>query len=264
MYVENGYNLHMHVLIDCHCHLDFPTFDADRQGILEQARHQGVHDIVIPGVKRADWARIRDICRQDKHLYACYGLHPYLAAEHADDDIRLLQDWLDNKPCVAIGECGLDYRKDQADRQLQWKFFNAQLALAHALEKPVVIHAVRATGDVIDSIKNYPGLRGMVHSYSGSYEQALQLIDLGFYISFGGAITYDNAKKLRAAAGKIPLASILLETDAPDQPDASHKGKRNEPAYLVNVLNCLGELRDESIEEIAVQTTRNARKLFQI
>jgi TatD DNase family protein len=104
----------------------------------------------------------------------------------------------------------------------------------------------------------------MVHSYSGSYEQAMQLIQLGIYISFGGAITYHNAKKLRAIAGKIPLDSILLETDAPDQADADHFSQRNEPAYLVNVLKCLTELRDEPIEEIAAQTTRNARELFGI
>ena len=130
--------------------------------------------------------------------------------------------------------------------------------------KPVVIHSVRATEDVINLIKNYSGLKGMIHSYSGSYEQALQLIDLGFHISFGGALTYDNARKLRATASDIPLGSILLETDAPDQPDAEHFNQRNEPAYLVNVLQCLSELRDEPIEEIAAQTTANAKALFQI
>jgi len=104
----------------------------------------------------------------------------------------------------------------------------------------------------------------MIHSYSGSYEQAKQLINLGFYLSFGGAISYDNAKKLRATAGKVPLDSILLETDAPDQPDADHFNQRNEPAYLINVLKCLSELRDEPIEAIAAQTTRNAQKLFNI
>jgi TatD DNase family protein len=104
----------------------------------------------------------------------------------------------------------------------------------------------------------------MIHSYSGSYEQAMQLIDMGFYISLGGAITYDAARKLRETAGRIPLESILLETDAPDQPDADHAGQRNEPAYLINVLKCLSELRDEPAEEIARQTTRNARILFGI
>ena len=144
------------------------------------------------------------------------------------------------------------------------KFFKAQLEIAHTTGTPVVVHSVQATEDVINLLKNYPGIRGMVHSYSGSYEQAKQLINLGFYISLGGAITYDNARKLRATASDIPLASILLETDAPDQPDADHFNQRNEPAYLVNVLECLAELRDEPIEDIAAQTTRNAQALFQI
>lgn len=251
-------------LIDSHCHLDFDAFDSDRNAVLDRAQNQGIKHIVIPGVKRSNWKCIREICSSNAQVHACYGLHPYLAAEHTDEDILQLSRWLESKECKAVGECGLDYRKDQADRQLQQKFFTAQLDLAQVTDKPVVIHSVRATEDVIHAIKTYPGLRGMVHSYSGSYEQAQQLIDLGFYISFGGAITYDNAKKIRTSATNIPLTSILLETDAPDQPDADHFNQRNEPAYLVNVLKCLSTLRAEPIEEIAAQTTKNAQDLFGI
>jgi TatD DNase family protein len=127
-----------------------------------------------------------------------------------------------------------------------------------------VIHSVRATADVIVSIRNHPGLSGMIHSYSGSYEQAMQLVGMGFFISLGGAITYDHARKIRAAASNVPLDAILLETDAPDQADSAHAGQRNEPAYLVNVLKCLSELREESAEKIAEQTTANAYRLFGI
>jgi len=254
----------MHDIIDSHCHLDFDSFDSDRNAVIERARSNGIKHIVIPGVKRSNWNRIRSISDSNTRLHACYGLHPYLAGEHTDDDITQLRHWLDTNDCVAIGECGLDYRKDQADKSVQLKFFNAQIDLAHMTGKPVVIHSVRATEDVINTIRIHPGIRGMIHSYSGSYEQAMQLIYLGFYISFGGAITYDNAKKLRSTASRIPLESILLETDAPDQPDADHFSQRNEPAYLVNVLKCLSELRDEPIEEIAAQTTGNAQELFGI
>jgi len=254
----------MNDIIDSHCHLDFDDFSSDRNAVIERARSKGVKQIVIPGVKRDSWHFIREICDNDAQIHACYGLHPYLAGEHTDDDITQLRHWLDNNACVAVGECGLDYRKDMADKNLQLKFFNAQLDTAHAIDKPVVIPSVGATEDVIRWIKHYPDLRGMIHSYSGSYEQAKQLIDLGFYISFGGAITYDNARKLRATASDIPIGSILLETDAPDQPDADHFNQRNEPAYLVNVLKCLTELRDEPIEEIAAQTTKNAQDLFGI
>jgi TatD DNase family protein len=254
----------MYDIIDSHCHLDFDDFNSDREAVIERARSKGIKQIVIPGVKRNNWHFIREISDNNPQLHACYGLHPYLAGAHTDDDIAQLRHWIDNNDCVAVGECGLDYRKDFADKNLQFKFLNAQLDIAHAINKPVVLHSVRATEDVIRTIKNYPGLRGMVHSYSGSHEQAKQLIDLGFYLGFGGAISYDNAKKLRATASKIPLDSMLLETDAPDQPDADHFNQRNEPAYLVNVLKCLSELRDESTEEIAQQTTRNAKELFGI
>ena len=254
----------MPALIDSHCHLDFDAFRPDRSAVIERARGVGVSHIVIPGVNHGNWNDIRSLCDTDTRIHPCYGLHPYWAAEHSDDDVEQLTDWLDSNDCVAVGECGLDYRKNQADKRLQQQFFHAQLDIAHRRDKPVVIHSVRATEEVISSIKNYPGLRGMVHSYSGSHEQAMQLIGLGFCISFGGAITYDNAKKLRATAASLPLDSILLETDAPDQPDKAHHGQRNEPAYLVNVLECLAELRDEPIGEIAERTTANARALFGI
>ena len=254
----------MHELIDSHCHLDFEVFNHDRSSVIARARAIGIKHIVVPGVSRHNWNSIREICARDPLLHPCYGLHPYLTAEHSDGDLAALRAWLDSNTCVAIGECGLDYRKNQADKQLQLKFFLAQLELAHTAARPVVIHAVHATEHVIRALKNYPGLHGMVHSYSGSYEQARQLVDLGFYISLGGAITYDRAAKLRSTASKLPLDFILLETDAPDQPDSSHSGQRNEPAYLVKVLECLGRLRDESVEQIAEQTTLNAKALFQI
>ena len=254
----------MYELIDCHCHLDFDAFDQDREQVIERAKAKGISHIIIPGVKRENWARVSELCNTSTQFHACYGLHPYLASEHSDNDILQLRDWLDQHDCVAIGECGLDYRKHQAEKSVQLKYFNAQLDVANACSKPIVIHSVRATTDVISAIKNYPGLRGMVHSFSGSYEQAVVLIDLGFYISLGGAITYDHARKIRATAGKIPLDYILLETDAPDQPDAAHARQRNEPAYLVNVLKSLSELRDEPPDEIAEQTTANAHRLFDI
>ena len=251
-------------LIDSHCHLDFDAFESDRAQVVARAQGLGIHQIVIPGVEAENWPRIETICHYHPQLHPCYGLHPYLAEQHSDDDIRKLRDWLAAHECVAVGECGLDYREQQADRQVQMKYFAAQLEIAQAANKPVVIHSVRATSDVIDAIKAYPGLRGMIHSFSGSFEQAIELIKLGFYISLGGAVTYQNAKKIRATAAKLPLSCLLLETDAPDQPDAAHQDQRNEPAYLVNVLACLSELRNESAELIAEHTTANARELFGI
>jgi len=254
----------MYTLVDSHCHLDFDVFDEDRNEVITRAKTNGISDIIIPGVSRNNWSKIQLICRNNKHIHPCYGLHPYLVAQHTNNDIDHLKQWINQNHCVAIGECGLDYRSGQADRKTQMSFFELQLEVALDLHLPVVIHSVLATEDIIKIIHKNPGLHGMVHSYSGSYEQAMVLIEAGFYISLGGTLTYEHAKKVRNVASNIPLSSILLETDAPDQPDQEHNGQRNEPSYLVNVLECLSQLRDENKEEIAEQTSINARKLFNI
>ena len=255
-------------LIDAHCHFDFEVFDDDRAQVLERAAINGVSDIVIPGTERCYWDRIKDLCAGNQALHACYGLHPYWVDRHRLEDIRALQAYIENYRPVAIGECGLDFRKhlisatDSKTRQLT--FFEAQLGLARDHQLPVVIHSVKATEVVIQSIQKFKGLRGMIHSYSGSLEQARQLIDLGFYLSLGGSVTYENASKLRKVAQNIPLSSMLLETDAPDQPDKQHQGQRNEPALIGNTLEEIARLRAESIEDIARQTSTNARALFAI
>jgi len=253
-----------HSLIDAHCHLDFINFDKDRDEVLERAKQNGISDIIIPGVSANNWQKIKSLCEQHNNLHPCYGLHPYWINQHEEKDLKKLEQFIDNNPCVAIGECGLDYRPEQAGKKKQQYFFEAQLEIALNKNIPVVIHSVRATEDVIQQLKKRPKLKGMIHSYSGSVEQAQQLIEMGFYISFGGAITYDHANKLRNTASKIPLTSLLIETDAPDQPDASHQHQRNEPAYLNEVLNILSGLRKENREVIAQQIRANTKILFNI
>jgi len=251
-------------MIDSHCHIDFKVFNNDLDDVLQRATSNGVSDIVVPGVLRKDWSKIQALSTQHKNIHPCYGLHPCFADQHSEDDLAALEEQITSNPCVAVGEFGLDYRKHQPDRELQSKYFEAQLEIADKHELPVVIHSVYATEEVIQSLKKYPRLKGMIHSYSGSYEQALQLVKMGFYISFSGTITYDNAIKLRLVAEEIPLSSLLIETDSPDQPDADHFDQRNEPAYLTNILDCLDMLREESKEQIAEQTAANTRELFGI
>lgn len=251
-------------LIDTHCHLDFEIFDSDRQQVLEHANNNGISDIIIPATQKNNWETIKDICAHDKNLHACYGLHPYWTDSHTDEDIDSLNQWASIENCVGIGECGLDYREGQADRQNQLTLFEAQLRIATENHLPIVIHSINATEDIINLIKKYPGCTGKMHSYTGSYQQAQQLIDLGFYISFGGTITYEMASKHRYTASNIPLNTIMIESNAPDQPDCAHKNERNEPAYLVNIFECLSELREEDSAAIAQQTTLNAKHLFKI
>lgn len=250
-----------YAIIDAHCHLDFDCFDKDRDRVIERARKNHISDIIIPGTEKKYWYRIEKLCQQP-HLYACYGLHPYWVATHIKDDLKSLEEVITENNCVAIGECGLDFRSGQADKILQCFYFEAQLALAQQANLPVVIHSVHATDKVISILKNFPGINGMIHSYSGSPEQALQLIDMGFYISIGGSITYECAKKLRRVATRIPLTALLLETDSPDQADSTHQKERNEPACLVNTLNQITELRHETLKKIAKQTCINTRNLF--
>jgi TatD DNase family protein len=251
-------------LIDSHCHLDFEAFDADRQEVIGHAHAAGVTDIVIPGVSADGWEKIQMLCAVDENLHPCYGLHPYYVDQHRQHDLDRLETRVQQYDCVAIGECGLDLRRNQAAEKDQMHYFSSQLDIASAHGIPVVIHAVRATAQVIEVLNIHPALRGMIHSYSGSYEQAKQLVELGFYISLGGAITYDNAHRVRAVAARLPLSNLLIETDAPDQPDADHFSQRNEPANLLNVLDTLSLLRSESREEIAARTSENARTLFGI
>lgn len=251
-------------LIDSHCHLDFDIFDNDRDQVMQRAVDNNIDDIIIPGTQQKYWHRIKHLCSQNKQLHACYGLHPYWVNEHDKAHIEQLNKYIDTARPVAIGECGLDFRAQQANRQTQLYYFEAQLDIAVNNQLPVVIHSVKATETVIQTIKKFKELKGMVHSYSGSSEQAMQLIDLNFYISAGGNVTYDNAKKIRQVIKDIPLTSLLLETDAPDQPDLKHFDKRNEPAYLVNTLQTIAALREEDANSIASQTTKNAKDLFDI
>jgi TatD DNase family protein len=148
------------------------------------------------------------------------------------------------------------------DLATQRHYFSAQLALARELDLPVIVHARRAVEEVILSLRRLPGLRGVVHSFAGSEQQAQRLWDIGFHLGIGGPVTYARARRLRNLVARMPLDRLLLETDAPDQPDAMHRGQRNEPARLGEVLGCIASLRDESAAAIATATTANARRLF--
>jgi TatD DNase family protein len=251
-------------LIDSHCHLDFEIFDDDRNEVLQRAKNIGISDIIIPGTEKKHWHRIKTLCTNHAQLHACYGLHPYWANAHNQADIEHLKNYIeDNKP-VAIGECGLDFRPQQADKKTQCYFFEAQLNLAESHQLPVVIHSVNATETVIQTIKKFKNLRGMIHSYSGSVEQARQLTELNFYISLSGSVTYGNAKKIRQVARDIPSNTLLVETDAPDQPDLKNLNKRNEPAYLINTVKEIAKIREEAIAVVAERVTDNAKKLFNL
>lgn len=251
-------------LVDSHAHLDATAFDADRDAVVRRAHAAGLRHIVVPATHAARWPFLRDVCASATGLHAAYGLHPMFMHEHREEHLEQLPRWLEDHHAVAVGECGLDFFIDTPQREWQRHYFSRQLAIARELQLPVIIHARRAVDDVIHCVRRVRGLRGVVHSFAGSGEQARQLADLGFLVGIGGPVTHERARRLRRIVGAMPLDTLLLETDAPDQPGAGHHGERNEPAWLLDVLHCVAALRDEDVATIAAATTANAHRLFKL
>jgi TatD DNase family protein len=251
-----------HLFIDTHCHFDDAAFDADRDACLARAVAAGVGAQVLPAVSRASWSKLKAVAASDDRLHPAYGLHPMLLAEHTPSDLQALAHWIERERPVAVGECGLDLFVADLDADAQWAYFTGQLALAREHELPVIIHARRAVDLVSKALRQYPGICGVVHSFSGSLQQARQLIDLGFLLGFGGPVTYPRARRLRQLVAELPLESIVLETDAPDQPGAGHRGERNEPAFLPEIAAEIAALRGMDPARLAQATTENARRLF--
>lgn len=254
----------MHGLIDSHSHLDLAEFDADRDTVIERARAAGVTRQIIPAISRPGFAKLKALCESVDGLHPAYGLHPVFLADHRNDDLEHLADWLQDNDAVAVGECGLDYYVEGLDLGRQQAIFKAQLQLAKDLDLPVIVHALRAVEDVILALRRIGGLRGVVHSFGGSAEQAQRLWEMGFHIGIGGPVTYERARRLRELVATIPIEFLLLETDAPDQPLSTHRGARNEPAYLVEVLDVVANLRGVDPADLAAATTRNAEQLFRL
>ncbi len=252
------------MLTDSHCHLDAPEFDPDRDAVIQRARAAGVMQQVIPAIEAKGWPHLRDICEAGTGLFPAYGLHPIYLSSHQPGHLRELDEWIARERPVAVGECGLDFFVEGLDQEAQRLYFDGQLALARDFDLPVIVHARRAVDAVIASFKRIGGLRGVVHSFSGSPEQARQLWQLGFLVGIGGPATYSRANRLRGLVAEMPLGHLLLETDAPDQPDAGIRGKRNEPARLSFICEAIAQLRGVDAEVIAAATSANAQRLFNL
>ena len=250
-------------LIDSHVHLDFQQFDADRAEVLSRARTKGVSAFVVPGVKSADWARIKSVTSVSADVYACYGLHPCFVSEHLPSDLDQLHSWLEREPAVAVGECGLDFYQHFAESEAEQRlYFEAQLLMAKEFDLPVVLHARRSVDAVLKCLRQAGVHRGVMHSFSGSAQQAKAAIDQGMLIGVGGAVTHERAIKLQSVVAALPLDALVLETDAPDQPGGLHRGQRNEPAYISEVLDVVESIRSEPRALIATATTQNSARLF--
>lgn len=250
------------MLVDSHSHLDADEFDPDRSQVIARARAAGVTRQIVPAVGAAGWGKLRDLCASEAGLYPAYGLHPMYLPEHRPEHLVSLRDWIERERPVAVGECGLDFFVEGLDAGQQSLYFDGQLRLARDFALPVIVHARRAVDQVMAAVRRFGPLRGVVHSFSGSADQARRLYDLGFLIGLGGPVTYDRANRLRTLAATLPMDCLLLETDAPDQPDSGHRGQRNEPARLTTVCDTIAALRGIEPDVVAHATTANAERLF--
>lgn len=259
-------------LIDSHAHFDFPCFGADiddhkRAQIWQRCQGLGVQKLIIPGTHPEQWLRAQTISQAYTGLYFAVGLHPWWANEWqtklAPGDLKdQIHSFIKNSQCVAIGECGLD-KTIETPLAVQQEWLAAQLTIAHNYQLPVIIHSVKTHNEVIQQLKKmHHHCGGVIHAFNGSYEIAKAYWDMGFYLGIGGTITYPRANKTREGVKKMPLESLLLETDAPDMPLNGRQGEANSPEFLPEVAQCLAQLRNVDFETIAAQTTENTLKLF--
>ncbi len=256
----------MSALIDTHCHLDDPAFDADREEVLARARAAGVEALVIPSVTLEGIPTALALAERHPGIYAAVGIHPHAATTFSPAALAQLRAWARRPKVVAIGEIGLDFFRDLSPRAVQRDAFRAQLELAGELGLPVIIHQRQAQEEVMEELERWvagrPNAQGVLHAFSGDLPMARTAVAWGFALGIGGPITYPRSERLREAVRAVGLAALVLETDAPYLPPQPHRGRRNEPAYLRWVVEALACVLGSPEEEIAAQTSRNARRLF--
>ncbi len=259
------------MLIDTHAHLYLDRFDEDREAVIDRARDAGVEAIVMPAIDVASIGQAVQLAERHDGLYAMAALHPSETKSAADEDFERVADWCAHEKVVAVGESGLDYYWDRSFDARQQDFFRRHIRLAIEADLPLIIHNREATADVLRLLReereereasaHAERLRGILHCFVDGPEEAEAARTLGFLVGLGGILTFKNSD-LTERAEKIPLAQIVLETDAPYLAPEPHRGKRNEPAFVRHVAAKLAEVKGLSVEEVARVTTENARRVY--
>lgn len=254
------------MLFDTHVHLNAEQFDEDLEEVISRAREAGVEKMVVVGFDRPTINRAMELIEQYEFLYASIGWHPVDAIDMKDEDLAWIEELSNHPKVVAIGEMGLDYHWDKSPKDVQKEVFRKQIHLAKKVKLPIIIHNRDATQDIMDILREEGAeeVGGIMHCFSGSPEIAQECVDMNFYISLGGPVTFKNAKKPKEVAKEIPLEKLLIETDCPYLAPHPNRGKRNEPAYVKLVAEQIAELKEVSLEEVENITTENAKKLFNI
>ncbi|WP_066059277.1 TatD family hydrolase [Robertmurraya korlensis] len=254
------------MLFDTHVHLNAEQFSEDLNEVIDRARTEGVQNMVVVGFDRPTITRAMELIEEYDFMYASIGWHPVDAIDMRDEDLGWIEELAKHPKVVAIGEMGLDYYWDKSPKNVQQEVFRRQIQLAKKLKLPIVIHNREATADIVTILKeeNAAEVGGIMHCFSGSVEVAKECVEMNFYISLGGPVTFKNAKKPKEVAQEIPLHKLLIETDCPYLAPHPYRGKRNEPSYVKLVAEQIAELKGISYEEVSQATTENAKILFGI
>jgi TatD DNase family protein len=250
-------------IIDSHAHLDFDRFDADRDAVIDRAAAANVDTLITIGTDLSSSRRAHALTQAWPNIYSSAGVHPHQVDAFADADWPALVALFDDPKVCAVGETGLDYYYDYGDRARQRDMFARHLVLCGEVNRPVVVHIRDAFDDawrIVEEVGLLAG--GVVHCFTGGPEECAKALDLGFSISLSGICTFKSAKALRRAVAQIPLDRLLIETDSPFLAPTPHRGKRNEPAFVVHTAHEVAKLRGESVESICEATRRNTQRLF--
>jgi TatD DNase family protein len=255
-------------LIDSHAHIQGEEFAGDLAEVVARARGAGVEKIVVvggAGELSSNDAALR-VAQSSDGLFATVGMHPHDAKDVGEADLERLKKVAENSKIVAIGETGLDFYYDHSPRDLQVKIFARFIHMARETRLPLIVHDRDAHAEIAGLLRSEGGgaLRGVIHCFTGDYDAAKTFLDLGFYLSFSGILTFKNAEALRDAARRAPLDRIMVETDSPYLAPVPKRGKRNEPAFVLHVAEALAKVRNATLEEIATATRRNTEALFGI
>ena len=253
------------MLVDSHCHLDFPEFAEDFDGVLARAEAAGVGTMVTICTRLSKFDAVRTIAEHHANIYCSVGVHPHNAAEEGLDDPAALLRLARHERVVGIGETGLDYYYEHSPRAAQQASFRTHIRAARDSGLPLIVHTREADGDTMAMLEEEHAegpFTGLIHCFSTSRELAERAVELGMMISFSGIVTFNKAEELRAIARDLPLEHILVETDAPFLAPMPHRGKRNEPGYVAHTAACVAEARGLTAEELADATTDNFFRLF--
>jgi TatD DNase family protein len=250
------------VIIDSHTHLTWKSFDADRAAVLERARAAGVERMIVVGTDLESSRSAFRLCEQEWTLHPTAGIHPHDAAGAGAEERAAIEELCRKPECVGVGETGLDWFKQFSPRAAQLESFLWQLDLARRLGKPVVVHCRDAHEDTARIVREFPGLRGVMHCYTMGPEELAPYLEAGLHVSFSGVVTYPKNERIRQAAAQVPLERLLVETDCPYLAPQGRRGKRNEPAFVCEVIEQLSLVRAETRDELAHATGTNAGHLF--